>query len=176
MNIAQFWELIERTRMLSNGDVVLQADLLIQELSVLSIDEITAYGQIFDTFYVRAYRHDIIDVADLIYGGLGDSGIKDFLAWLISQGKNTYENTITNPEFLVDIVSFDRRENITAEKLGYAADLAYQKKTDSEDFLPYIPPEESGSMGENRLGGLAGQEFEQRAKELYPKTWAKFGW
>jgi hypothetical protein len=161
---------------LKQGDVDLHAKFLIQELSNLSVEEIIAYERIFDNFYIRAYRHDIIDVANLIYGGLGDSGVKDFLAWLIGQGQNIYKNTITDPEFLVDIVPLDAHESITAENLGYAADLAYQKKTNSEDSLPYIPPDETGSMGENLLGGLNGQEFERRAKELYPKTWAKFGW
>jgi hypothetical protein len=134
MDITQFWQLIDRTRVASGGDNIKHAELLTDELAQLPEEEIVEYQHIFDTLVRRAERDDILEVADFIYGGLGDDGWKDFRAWLVGQGQMVYENMLADPESLVDVVGTLERLNITAELLSYAARHAFEGKRAMKTF------------------------------------------
>lgn len=176
MNITQFWQLIERTRDASYGDVNKHADLLVEELTKLSVEEIIEYQHIFDGFDEYADRRDIRDVANIIGGGLGDSGWTDFRGWLIGQGQVIYRKAVADPESLADVVEFDLRFKIEAENLYYAGQNAYWRKTNSEDMIPDNPSDEAVLRSEEyRSGSLPAKERTKSEKELYPKVWAKFG-
>ncbi len=127
MEIAEFWALIEETKLVSNRDSKRQADLLVEMLSQKEISEIINYAEIYHQLENTAYRCDLWDAANIIEGGLGDSGFRDFRAWLIGQGKDIFERTLENPEYLVDIVELG--QDIRDEYLLYVAMNAYEAKT-----------------------------------------------
>jgi hypothetical protein len=176
MDMTQFWQLIDRTR---GGDIKKHAERLTEELAQFPEEEIVEYQRIFDTLVNRAERYDIVEVADFIYGGLGDDGWKDFRAWLIGQGQAVYENMLADPESLVDVVGTLERLNITAELLSYAACRAFERKTGRENFYEYIGAplldDEPVSKVESLWKGVnTFEEYEQRFQEKYPRVWAKF--
>lgn len=175
MDFAQFWPLMDKTRIASGGDVNRQAKLLTEELVCLSVEEIVEYQRIFDRLDIRAERNDLQDVADFIYGGLGDDGWKDFIAWLIGQGQFVYENALADPETLVDVVTIEGRLKITAELLSYAGQKAYRQKMGDDTFIPYEPIDEPVSIVESLLKSRTSlEEYDQRFQEKFPRAWAKF--
>ncbi len=173
MDIPQFWQLIEKSRVASGGDCKRQAEILIEELLRLPVEEIIDYEHIFDKLDNRADRHDLRDIAGIIYG-VGDSGWKDFRGWLIGQGQQVYEKVIANPEFLGDIAEVDTQFDNYAEFLLYVGMKAYREKTGTE--IPPIFDDEPIEKGESLWKGVSSaEEFDRRFKEKYPKIWEKFG-
>jgi uncharacterized protein YdeI (BOF family) len=176
MDTTEFWKLIEQSRYNSNGDVDKQAEILVNILTTLSLEEILDYQRIFDELEAAAQQYDLIEIADVIYGGIGDSGWKDFTAWLIGQGKTVYENAIDDPESLVDVVSLENREKIRAEALVYVAHNTAENKTEGNYDFSSTSSDKELSMGENLWKGATVEEHDRRVKEKFPRAWAKFGW
>jgi hypothetical protein len=177
MDINQFWQLIDQTREASKGDPMIQAKLLIKEVSSLSSEEIFEYERIFLRLVRRAWRDDLNDIADVIYEGLGDSGRVNFLAWLVGQGQAIYEKVVATPETLGEIVSIEDRYNIVAEALLFVGSKSYYDKTGSDDFDPIVTDNEPAPEVEGLWKGSSSiHEFLIRFEEKYPQIWARFGW
>src|SRR5512134_2826872 len=104
MDVETFWKLIDTTREASDGDNSKHADLLVNALVPLSLEEIFAFEAIWDDLMDFAYDAALWDAAYIIGCGCGDSGFWDFRAWLIAQGKEVYEKVLTDPESLADLI------------------------------------------------------------------------
>jgi hypothetical protein len=161
-----FWSLIDRTRYASSGDPYNQAELLVEELTELTDQEIIDYALIYREFEDHAYVADLWDAAAIIDSwGCSDDGFIDFRAWLIAQGKAVYYDVIANPESLIDIVSPGMETQI--EELSYVAGVAYRKKTNLDLEIHeyhYSPPELKGELERGPLS----------ARRKFPRLVAKF--
>ena len=176
MDITQFWQLIQQTHVVSNNDTQKQAELLIKELVSLSSEEIIEFERLFDSLVAHADLYNLSDIADFIYGGLGDSGWWDFRAWLVGQGKEFYEQVIANPEILAELVGVDKRNDIVAEELIYVGQKAYREKT-GIDYTPSVSPYplQPISRGVSLWKGVSSSaEYNRLFKEKYPTIWEKF--
>ncbi len=175
MDIKWFWELINKTRIASNGDTDKQAQLIIQTLEELQIENIIEYEHIFYALFNYCDRYNLRDAASFI-GEFGDSGWKDFRAWLICQGQEVYESVIDDPDILGDIISVDDRYKILAESLLYVGQKAYVKKLNNESLvIPYIPDNKPVPKGESLWKNVSSQEdYDYAFMRKYPKVWAKF--
>jgi hypothetical protein len=129
MDEIAFWSLIDHTRLTSQGDQPKQGDLLIQTLAQYPIDEILAWGEIFESLMDQAYVAELWEVASLIECGCSDDGFMDFRAWLIGLGKDTFEKVLINSENLVDIVEVGQEEQVGVSSLWYVTIGAYELKT-----------------------------------------------
>jgi hypothetical protein len=94
----QFWELIEHTHRISNGEPENQAKLLIAKLTELSEKEILSYQVILDDLMDEAYIVELGEMAYNIDAGCRDDGFMDFRAWLIGQGKHGFEQPLPMPK------------------------------------------------------------------------------
>lgn len=117
MNEARFWDLIERSR---NGCCPVQRSFvtgrlrwtidddqsakLVELLIDLETDEIIAFNHLFEEKLAQAYRWDIWAIAFIINEGCSNDNFMDFRAWLISRGKDFYENALQQPETIGDKV------------------------------------------------------------------------
>jgi hypothetical protein len=171
LNDEKFWELIEDTKVKSNGDSNLQVELLIDRIAQMSLANIFEYERIFDKFHDLAYRSDLWAAAFIINGGCGDDGFMDFRAWLIAQGKQIYDEALRDPETLVDVVEgeddeFGRLGYAFLEKMNYIPRYAYEKKTG--ESMPLFP-------GSHLRPDLVGEIWDEDTfYEMYPKLAAKF--
>src|SRR5262245_49620590 len=104
MDTARFWNLIDETRKAANGIARRQSDLLTDELAKLSQEEIIEFQRIFYGLKDKAYIGNLWDAATIIMDGCGDSSFEEFREWLVGCGKEAYENTIKDPETLVDVL------------------------------------------------------------------------
>lgn len=163
MNHIDFWGLIDITRLKSNGDGYMQADLLIEALVLLSEDDIIMFGKIFQEYMNQAYSWDLWAAAYIINCGCSDDGFMDFRAWLIGQGLATFEKALHNPESLIEIVTPDMVTQI--QELMDVPYSAYLTKKGEE--ISVTPNEVSKPMGE--------QWNERQLSQKYPVLYAQFG-
>ena len=176
MDPRQFWQLIERSKLESEGDCDRQADALRALLLELPATAIVAFDHLFEQYVDQAYRNDLWAAAYIIQGGCSDDGFEYFRRWLIGQGEAVYTASVRDPESLLSVVAphigispflrfggapFLRLE---CESLGYAAYRAYEQKTGSEMPRPPHPMPE-----------LIGEDWaDEDLPAMFPKLWAAF--
>lgn len=170
MDIKTFWELIDKTRKAATGDARKQSGLLTEELAKLPAEEIISFQTIFYDLKDKAYIGNLWDAATVIMDGCGDDGFQEFREWLVGRGKEAYENAITDPETLVDIIKAS--EVIFPTLLGPAMD-AYEKVTGKD-----MPPNQRECP---ELQGKPTINLDKDEKELlaeiserFPKLTARF--
>jgi hypothetical protein len=162
MDINDFWSLIDQSYKAANGDLTVQVELLTEKLVNRTIEEILDYDSIFARLMNQSNTATLWDAADIIGCGCGNDDFLDFRAWLIAHGKEIYENAISDPESLLDIVKFDERARL--EEFLYVSMHAYERKTGK-----LLPP--SKEMIIIKVRGTHWPEKDKR----FPKLAAKFG-
>ncbi len=129
-------------------------------------DEIIEFDRLLCQLLNESYTWELWGAAYIINDGCSDDGFDYFRAWLISQGREVFENANKNPDSLAGIE--DLEENVEFEELLYAANRAYEKVTGEEMTL--IP---------NSLPLLdEGWDFDDTVemKKRYPRLCKRFNW
>jgi hypothetical protein len=133
MDPRQFWQLIERSKVESEGDCDRQADALTVLLLKLPATAIVAFDRLFDQYVDQAYRNDLWAAVYIINGGCSDDGFEYFRRWLIGQGEAVYTAALRDPQSLLSVVKpqIEGASYLEYEcgSLGYVADQAYEQKT-----------------------------------------------
>jgi hypothetical protein len=127
LDIEQYWRVVEDTRP-KNNDPEIHCKVLTEKLSKLSPKEIIDFEHIFNDLEDEAYRRDLWDVASYINGGCSDDGFTYFRWWLVMQGKDVLELTLSDPESLAEINGANGDE-LECEDYGYVALHAYEEVT-----------------------------------------------
>lgn len=133
-----FWNIIERAKKSSNGNVAHQAELVGELLLTRPVADIIQFANIFSKLHSETYRSDWWGAAYLINGGCSDDGFEDFRAWVISRGQKIFEEACKNPESLEKYINKDNIGECEAEMLNYAACEVYEQKTGKDDFYEII--------------------------------------
>jgi hypothetical protein len=164
MDIAAFWELVDKTREASGDNPLEQAKLLTNALAQLPEKEILAYDVLLQRLMDEAYRADLWEAAYILGCGCSDDGFMDFRAWLIGRGKSTFEQALSDPESLAEVVEVGQETQVGV--LLYVAPHAYEQKTGKED-MPPLPYERTELKGES-------SPDQRSILERFPKLTAKF--
>lgn len=130
--IKEFWNLIERAKSKSFGDIEEQCEILIEILSERPSEDIIEFAKIFQRLHTSSYTSDLWAAAYIIQGGCSDDMFDYFRGWLIAQGKNVFENAMENPETLTSRISLEEAQEIDGEQMLYVADEAYRQKTGND--------------------------------------------
>ena len=130
MDETTFWKLIEESRIMSDGQVHLQAQLLIKRLQKLHTVDIATFHAIYVQQQNNAYTGELWDACNFITCGGGEQRFINFRAWLIAQGKSVYEAVVGNPDYLAKIIERKDREDVMYEEFAYVVAEAYEQKTD----------------------------------------------
>jgi hypothetical protein len=162
MDVNEFWSLIGHSYKSAKGDLNVQVELLVEKLVNGPTEEILVYDSIFQRLLDDANIAALWDAADIIGCGCGYDDFRDFRGWLIAHGKEIYENAISNPESLVDVVEVNERAR--HEEFLYVSIYAYERKTGS----PYFHRKKMINID---VRGTRSPEKEK----LFPKLAAKFG-
>lgn len=162
MDIDEFWSLIGDAYAAARGDLDVQVELLVGKLASGPTEEILAYDSIFEQLMNQANTATLWDAADIIGCGCSNDDFRDFRGWLIAHGKVIFENAISDPESLVDLVKVNERAR--HEEFLYVSIYAHERKTGS----PYFHSKERISI---EVKGTHWPEKERR----FPKLVAKFG-
>jgi len=165
----QFWALVASSKAASGGtfDGYLQA--LVWRLSKLRPEEILDFQRIFDEYMDQAYSWDLWGAAYVIGGGCSDDGFTDFRSWLISLGREIYEQALVTPDSLAEVaLGPGAEEDAFFEEFAYVASRAYEQKTGQEmTYCRRSHPSEP-----------TGQRWAEHGPELshrFPRLSAKYG-
>lgn len=163
MNEQIFWDIVGAARTQAGDDIEARVDALEAALDVLSMAEIQDFQHQYDAMIRRAYRWDLWGAAYLMNEGCSDDGFRYFSDWLISEGKDTYEAALANPDSLAEIAD---QEYFELESFGYVALKVFEAKGGGElerDFS-------------TELSMPAGDEWEEDALPgMFPRLAARFG-
>lgn len=164
MDEAKFWELIEWSKVESankkNDDADSQLAVLVGRLETLLPSELRDFDHILNEKMALAYRWDLWAVAYIINGGCSNDSFMDFRAWLISQGKELFENALRSPEAVAEAVQ-------PGEETFYEGfcSMTFDLIPDDVDLREHSePPEPLGSQWED-----------QDLPKLFPTACKKFG-
>jgi hypothetical protein len=116
MDLDAFWKLVERSRE-AQSDFA-QAEYLQDLVLALEVDEARTFAAVFIAMATRATRWDVWGAGYVLDGGMSNDSFKDFISWLISQGRDVYENTLADPDSLADVPGIERDEYHDAEDFG----------------------------------------------------------
>jgi Protein of unknown function (DUF4240) len=180
MTKAVFWKLIESTK---RADPEEHAKQLVTTLTKLELNEIIAFGKLWDVFHTEACTANLCGAAEVIFGkwaetgdwlGCSDDGFFDFRSWLILKGEKPYLAALLDPDSLVNIELGS--EEFPASEC-YPAEMAYYGATG--DFIPDEIREEMKKNQYATWGRLKGEDWvfvddDTELARRYPKLYAKY--
>ena len=112
---------------------------------------------------MKAYTYNLWGAAYIINGGCSDDCFHYFRSWLISQGKDIFEASLANPEYLAELKLIKQAE---FEEFEYVVLEIYEQVTSEE-----MPLRESANLGQPK-----GENWEEKElKTLFPKLTKKYG-
>ena len=166
MNETRFWEMIESAfpshRHLDEG-----LDSLTDHLKRLTREEVLAFQQCLNDVMVRAYTWDLIAAATFVGFGQSDDGFEDFRAWLVAQGRSTFEAIVANPTQLAALTY----EDTPTEEWGFEAlhmlpgEIAGEE--DDENW-PYLKDPDAPA-------GIRVSLSRATLQLRFPELWSRFG-
>lgn len=171
----RFWSIIDGTLAhLDDPDAQLAA--LETALEKLDTDEIEAFEERFGELMERSYTWDLWAAAYIIHGGCGDDSFDYFRHWLISRGRDMFENAVDTPDDLADIDLPTVEDSCQFEAFSYVASNVWHEK---KGLDPEDPSDEFPAAGTSAaFGDPEGQPFEENEEDLsarLPKLWERYG-
>src|SRR5215467_8735483 len=143
MDLDSFWKVIQETRAGARNDEQFLRRI-IPRLKKMSPDELMKFEALRNKLDAQAYSWALWGAAYLMTGGgCLDDCFDYFRAWLMSQGRKTFENALRDPDTLADInnrgtiIDSNRLRVIVRafEEFMAAAEELYEVKTD--DDIPH---------------------------------------
>ncbi len=165
-----FWKLIEDSLPHeSEYSIEQHKSQLLRALDKLTDVELLQFANKFEDYYQASYVSDLWNAGYIIQNGMGDDDFSDFRRALIVFGRDVYERTLSDPEYLA---SFSRTQYlITGETFSYLVHETLEKRMDEDAALEAISSiyRETPEIDAKQL--LEGPE-ELKAK--YPILFEKF--
>jgi hypothetical protein len=157
MNELEFWQVIERSLDIADGDAEAQLEALESELASLEPDQIMGF---------------------IVNGGASDDGFDYFRGWLIAQGRAVFEGTLAKPDSLADVIDdpdsewgFEDQDILN---VGLHTWMDLTGLDEAEFYVLAGQPEPMPDIGEFLWGDNAGDIDPVKGKKIYPKLWKKF--
>lgn len=138
MDEDRYWKLVAESLEQSGGDQECQANGLVGELEKLEPVESVGFRLRTDKLLYDTYNSKMWCAAYIMNGGCSDDGFEYFRLWVISRGREVYENAKANPDTLAD---FDEDElmgqGYDFESFWYVSNDAFKNKT-GKDLYEFI--------------------------------------
>lgn len=97
-----FWELIDSARSAAMFDRARLPEALRAELAETDADELLAFIRHFHDLRIEAFRHELWAAAWIAGGGASDDDFSDFRDWLITLGREAFEDALHDPQRILD--------------------------------------------------------------------------
>lgn len=114
MTKEQFWNYISeaRNKFENDFDVISYLTEVMQEKTD---EEIFAFGIILDEIMLESYNEKLWCASYLVNGEITEESFDFFRLWLISKGKETYEDVLQNPDNLIKYIDNPEAEDFVED-------------------------------------------------------------
>ena len=102
MTREEFWELIDAARSVAMFDRARLPGALGDELAAMEEDELFAFVRHFEDLRAESFRQDLLAAAWIAGGGASDEDFSDFRDWLITLGREAFEDALHDPQRILD--------------------------------------------------------------------------
>ena len=102
MTREEFWELIDAARSVAMFDRARLPGALHDELSEMDEGELLAFIRHFEDLRAESFRQDLFAAAWIAGGGAADDDFSDFRDWLITLGREAFEDALHDPQRILD--------------------------------------------------------------------------
>lgn len=105
MSVDGFWNVVAQAREAAGdrADAEEVAEQVLRLLCGLPPAEIAELAQPLWDLRSWSYRQDLWRAAYLINGGCSDDGFEYFRGWLLTQGRETFDRAVVDPDSLADL-------------------------------------------------------------------------
>ncbi len=177
MDEDRYWQLIADSLRNTNGEQDEQAAYL---TSALYLDftpaDILGFRLRTDKLLFDTYNSDMWCAGYIMNGGCSDDSFEYFRLWIISRGREVYENARANPDSLADVHGGTVEDFYEFETIWYVANKAFEKKT-GKDLYDYIDYENFKTSEANYPRDFEfswTEEDPESRKNICPKLYARF--
>ncbi|GAA1797489.1 hypothetical protein GCM10009682_18900 [Luedemannella flava] len=153
MSVDEFWDVVERARESAtnpaDGEAVAEQALML--LAAMPAGMIARMAQPLWDLRARSYRWELWQAAYLINGGCSDDGFEYFRGWLLTQGRETFERAVADPDTLADLPIVQRlavadEGDLECESMYGVVWDAYRAVTGSMELPRATTPTWSGDV------------------------------
>lgn len=159
-----FWDLVSKSKDYSQGHLYEQIEIITQQLTDKSKEEIFGFELTLRSLIIRAYNYNVMAVQKIVEGSVTDDSFLYFRCKLILYGKVTFEAAIENPNLIVEKIS----RELSGEGLLAVADNAFVRKF-GESNIATLPREQAAELIDYDFGRYELQGKEWNEKDIYTK-------
>src|SRR5688572_11620451 len=102
MTREEFWELIDAARSVAMFDRARLPGALRDELAEMDEEELVAFIRHFEELRLESFRQELYAAAWIAGGGAADDDFSDFRDWLITLGREAFEDALRDPQRILD--------------------------------------------------------------------------
>lgn len=169
------WQLIADSLASSDGEQHGQVGFLTEALSKLEPMDIVGFRLRTDKLLYDTYTSEMWCAGYIMNGGCSDDGFEYFRLWVISRGREVYENSKADPDTLANVHGGTVEDLYDFEGLWYVANTAFQTKT-GKDLYEYIDNENFKTNEGNypQFEFTWEEEDPESMKKICPNLFARF--
>ena len=165
MDRAGFWAIVDDARSGAEDDEAFM-DRVGARLRTLPPEELAQFQTHFEEVHRGSHTLELWGAAYIVNGGCSNDGFDYFRAWLIAQGRRTFERVTAVPDTLVEVSGDD---DCDLEEFMSIAVCIHEEKTGGATmaFARISYPD---------LGEDWDFEDKEEMKRRYPRLVARYGW
>jgi hypothetical protein len=171
MSAEEFWLIID-TAIRSSNHCTEVPGWLVRHLAGQRVEVIEGFAVQYGVVHSQAFDERLWFAAQLIMGMCSEDVFVDFRAWLVANGRVSYEAVLDNPDYLADLVLSDGDNGLP--KLFYMGSVAFnafQQKFNGDPEAELRLPSQPAQLRND--GFWDGHDSTLAA--IYPKLWARYG-
>jgi hypothetical protein len=168
-----FWNIVDLSLKNSKNQDE-QESYLVKEIEKLTPKEMIGFRLRTDKLLYDTYNSEMWCAGYIMNGGCSDDGFEYFRNWIISRGKETYNNAKENPDNLISEY-IEGEDYYDFESFWYVALTAFNNKT-GKDLYDYIADDFKTNEGNYPQFEFNWKEEEPESMKticprLYEKMW-----
>jgi uncharacterized protein DUF4240 len=165
MDRAGFWTIVDDARSGAQDDKAFM-DRIGARLRTLSPQELTQFQTHFEDLHRGSHALELWGAAYIVNGGCSNDGFDYFRAWLIAQGRHSFERVMAAPDTLVEMSGDDVCD---LEAFISIAVRIYEETTGGAE-MPY-PPITYRELGNEDWDFDDREEMKRRYPRLVARYW-----
>lgn len=175
----KYWEIVDRS-VKSRNSKINQRYFLIAEIEKLSPEEMVGFRLRTDQLLYDTYTSDMWCAGEIMNGGCSDDAFEYFRCWVISRGKEVYNQAKETSDSLIDqVVGEDTNKyefgDFMFEEFWYVALEAFENRT-GKNLYDYVDDENFKTQEGNypQLEFTWKEEDPESMKKICPQLYMKF--